>query len=68
MEEFIRGFHKGKLMGSKDACQRMLGMEKIRKPKAQRNAASIDDEYSDEELLKDYYIEGMQKALEYLPR
>ena len=79
MEEFSRGFHKGRLMGSEDACRRMLNMEKMPRKKTgtsvpdasifpqddlvAHNQLRADSIGEEEEPLHDHYIQGMAKAL-----
>ena len=69
MEEFQRGFKKGTLMGSKEACQRMLDMERRHQMSSMLKSEQegIDDVFVDSaEPLDDSYIDGLQKAMDYL--
>ena len=69
MEEFQRGFKKGMIMGNKEACRKMLEME-MTQPKTSRRESErvgITDPFDgDAEPLHDSYINGLQKAMDYL--
>ena len=57
MQELVRGFEKGKLLGKRQTCQKMIEMEK-REPKVKSD--------EDEDSLRKFHIQGLEMALTHL--